>query len=57
MDITTFVGYLPTVATSLFNIAGDAVAFVTENPICLMGTILWVFVAGTNIVKSFIRGV
>lgn len=57
MEISTFVGYLPTVTTALFNIAGEAVTFITANPICLMGTILWVFVAGAGIVRSFIKGV
>lgn len=57
MEISTFVGYLPTVTTALFNIASEAVTFITANPICLMGTILWVFVAGAGIVRSFIKGV
>lgn len=47
---------LATMSTALFNVAGDALEFVTGNPICLTGMILWVFVSGVGIVGRFVKG-
>ena len=52
--ITTNLG---TIATSLFGVAGQAITFITENPLCLVGMILWVFVSGVGIVSRFVKGV
>lgn len=43
--------------SSLFDVAGEAIKFIVKNPICLIGTILFVFFAGAGVTKNFIRGV
>lgn len=55
MEILT--SNLATMSTALFAVAGDTIEFVTTNPLCLVGMILWVFVSGAGIVRSFVKGV
>lgn len=45
------------VAGTLFDIAGDAVTFVVERPICLLPIGMYVCIAGVNMARSFIHGV
>ena len=55
MDI--LITNLATMSTALFGVAADTIEFVTGNPLCLVGMVLWVFVAGAGIVRSFVKGV
>lgn len=47
---------LATMSGALFTVAGQAINFVTSNPICLTGMILYVFVSGVGIVGRFVKG-
>ena len=45
------------VASTLFSIAGDAVTFVIEHPICLLPVGMYVCISGVNMARSFLHGV
>lgn len=55
--MTVITTNLSAISTALFGVAGTAIDFVVDNPICLTGMILWVFVSGVGIVSRFVKGV
>lgn len=44
-------------SAALFDVAGQAMDFIVSNPIILISTLLFIFVVGAGIIKSFVRGV
>lgn len=48
---------LSSVGSTLFEIAGTALNFVIENPICLLPTGVWLIHRGVGVVKGFVQGV
>ena len=55
--MTEILGYLSATSTALFGVAGDTIEFVTANPICLVGLVMWLFVSAAGIVRSLVKGV
>ena len=43
-------------SAALFEVAGQAIDFIVSNPIILISTLLFIFVAGTGIIKNFVTG-
>lgn len=43
-------------SAALFDVAGQAMDFIVSNPIILISTLLFIFVAGSGIIKNFVTG-
>lgn len=56
-SITTLGDYCMSISGGLFGVAKDAIDFVMEHPIALFGVILFIFVSGSGVVKSIVKGV
>lgn len=55
--LSTLVTYVKDISTGLFNVADACIDFIIENPICLVGIILFIFVAGAGVTKTYTKGV
>lgn len=62
--LETFIGYVRTIFNAIFvsaegspALATQLLTFITSNWICLIGLIMWLFVAVIGAVRRFIPGV
>lgn len=56
-SITTLGDYCLSISGGLFGVAKDAIDFIMEHPIALLGVVLFLFVSGSGIVKNLAKGV
>ena len=54
--LTTVLGIVKSVGTTMFEIAGDGVQFLLDNPICLIPLGMFVVYAAVGLGKSFVKG-
>lgn len=54
--LTTVLGYVASVGTTMFSIAGDGVQFLIDNPICLIPLGMFVCYAAVGLGRSFVKG-
>lgn len=55
--LTTVLGYVGDLGETFFNLAGQAVTFVTDHPIALIGLCSMIVVSGIGVARNLIKGV
>lgn len=55
--ITTLLGYVTSIFTTIVSVGGDLITFVTGNPICLVPLACWLVVLAIGSVRKLVKGI
>lgn len=55
--ITTLLGYVTSIFTTIVTVGGELITFVTSNPICLVPLAVWLVVLAIGTCRRLVKGV